>query len=941
MDPRSRAKEAGYSDEEIDAFEASRNKSTQAREKAKEAGYSDEEIKSFESKRRPSNESEAQRLLKGSQNLKEGLARLPAQAVSGAAKFATFGTELIHQGAKALENTNVNKAKVNKENAIAMMEHLYEKKAVAGIGNAPEWTDEDELELDTLREIAQFQPEEFEGSADVEPTIPSPHELIEKVPGFKAEGYLDEIFQLYGGLRKGAFLKNFGIQTMKKAAPHVSNPYLLREVGLLSANLPIAATAVAIKDQTEIPEWMTLTAMALGKYGWEKVLKPGAAHYGKKYAAYDPTKISAFEPIKTAKQEAANNMQNAREMVKDGLITPEQFQQVRPYMQTAAEYGFPITYGSVTDSKYFKRVEDLMLKDNLSQPEIQSLRQKAAKAQQGALNVALSSMKQNLNFESPGGVSEALATNVTKRKYKTLTNLASNGYKESANLLKDSPGLNPDRVQQIETAFNNVYEEIGNPLLKGETRQSVQNIVQAGANRLTESPNQAGRPELQNVEFATGNEAVARRASAESKKIQETIDDIPRLEKEAKKAEKELRKLQAKHKREEQVAKATPALHGEPVKTQRQLNKEKSKKKAAVKEAEQKQIATLQAAIDAPAKAREQIKLSKEKVEKTKLAKNTMQEEASALFEQTIGEELGSVVRLNPETGKIEFVNKNINGRVLIDTLKAINERLDFANPNVMNMLQGPKKVINQILDEEYGKTHPRAVQQYRRANRLYGERERLFGDDSLWQKWGLTQNVLPEDLLKTLSTLDRVKQFEKDFPQSKELMQYFKRLVVEDKLKPVFNKATYNPGQMAGDITALENDRMFQYMIPEEVKHNLQEIKALDLHLERTASKFFSNTAPTQENLTMQSVFNFVLNPGMLALKLGARIGKENLAKVYSQILSDPHFTEDMITIGQEALDAAQSGNIPKLRMAKKKGEIFLEEVVSMGEMIGNSSLK
>jgi hypothetical protein len=941
---RKRAKEAGYSDSEIDDYEKTMSHQKTSYQKAKEHGYTDEEIEAFEAEQaQPKPPSTRERIDQSLQKTTEEFARPVTIAASGYLKGqpAVFGVELAYRGLRGLASTPSAKAGLNRENALSMMEYLYEKKAIAGIGNAPEWSEENQEELDTLQEIAEFGPEEYEGTGDVAQGIPTPFEFIEMFPGMKPETTFEKIISLSSSLSANpasiwtSLESNLGKWSSEILKPF--GPKVASQIVAQAANVPIATAAVVGEEQLGINPAFTMLGLGLTKLFYQSTLKPALQYAGARYAAFDPTKINVFEPKSSFKAAKEAGVENTKAMVKSGIISPQQYEAVKPYMDIAEKYGYPMTYGSITDSNYFRKVENMMLKDDLSHPEIQKVRQAAAEAHHNAINVALQDMKQDIRFDSPGGVAESMMNEVTRKRYKDLTRLAGNGYKESAAMLKDTKGLSPEYVQRIEDSLTAIYDEIGSPLLKGETRQAVQNIVGAGRGRLSQTPNEAGRPELQGVEFETGKEALSRRASEEGKRIQEKIDDIPRLEKEAEKAQKQLDKLKAKQKREANVARLTPPLHGEPVKTAKQEKRELTEKKKAKQEAEAKQIKALQDAIDAPERAREQIKLSKQKVEKTKKAKTQIQEQSEALFNETVGEELGSLVRLNPESGKIEFINKDINGKVIVDTLKAINERLDFMNPNVMNMLQGPKKVLNEILDETYAQSHPRAVQQYRRANRLYGERERLFGDDALWQRWGLKQNVLPEDLLSTLSTLDRYKAFEKDFPQAKDFLDYFKRLKVEEKLRPVFSKARYSPGIMTNDIEKLMADKYFMYMLPAKTKANLKELQDFDLYMQRNASKFFSTTQPTPE---MQTFFQFFSEwtPMNLALKLGAKVGKENLAKVYSQMLTDPKFTTKMKQIGQEAADGAKNGDISKIRVAKSKGEVFIEEMAAIGEMMATS---
>ena len=334
------------------------------------------------------------------------------------------------------------------------------------------------------------------------------------------------------------------------------------------------------------------------------------------------------------------------------------------------------------------------------------------------------------------------------------------------------------------------------------------------------------------------------------------------------------------------------------------------------------------------AQAPGQKRLMQGKARNTRAEQITIQDrkEAEKQVRKLLGEE-AQYINFD-ENGKLLFA-KNITPQQLVKTIRSLNKVMDWDNPNVLNLFNDTKTTLNKVLDKQYGTTNKKALESLREGNNLFQESQRLFGNDSRWKKWGLKSDALPEDLLRTINTLDRFKAFEKDFggtEQGRHLIDYMKRLHVEEKLAPMFEKHIYQPGSIAANLKRIERDPFMQYMMPQETKSNLNQLAKLDQQIERQSPRFYKSVQNNPELGDMLNNIFAYMNPKTLMIKLGNNLRKDQLSKAYSQILFNPNITNEMNDIGKSLLKDSSANNI---RLQSARTDQLRETIVAEIEPI------
>lgn len=837
-----KSREAGASDDEIADFLSEKDPSfAQKYHESRETGTSSTEIFSFLGVPQIEPHSQEQQDKSYShEHLSTKPMRVAGQFALGAVEGSpqVFIPEILGRAASAAHFSIPEQARGFRENAVAEIEDLLQQKEYGS------WNEEKEKRLDKFYDLARMTPEEMEkqGVFFEGPKI-APSTLIEAIPGQAPEGGVEKTARLMG------MLWRFPKLGFVKASEQV--PAIAKEIVRTG---PIASTAVGLQDIFGIPELVTLAGAGVGKMLYEKG-KDVASWFTKKYFLGDAKNLSPYALPSSFKEEMNSGLKYADEALKDGLISKDYYNSVKPYIEEAEKYGISLPFSAITDSKYFKGVERLIAKRDLSQEAIQTLRQDAAKQFRESMGIALEDMKNSTIYQEVGGVAEALAEKVTRQKHQSLKNQYIHNYEIASSGLEKSKPISPESVKQIEDSLNRVYDKSSGSLIQTVPESSAAGLAQRTRERLTESATQKGRPELEHVKFSTGEEL------------------------------KQLEQQQAgQHLQERKGYWA------------------KERSKALAKAAEERAAQTIEES----------------------------QHDLEALF----GDEAKNM-RID-ENGHIRFV-KNINGSNLTKSIRSLNDIMDFEHPGVVNLFSDTKQTFQNVLEKEYGKTHAKELAAQKKGNELFSKTQNLFGESSKWKKWGLKQNVLPEDLLNTLSTVDRMKAFEKDFPEAEELMEYLKRLKVEEMLNPLFMQRKYDPGLFADGLNKLEQNPLFRYLVPEKTMNNLKGLQKLDSHLERTSSKFYKEN-PTNEEVSFVTSFKNFVDPRYWTIKLANRISKDRLADVYSKVLLDPNITSRMKQIGEEAASAV--GNPQKMAKAEAKMEMFFEELVAIGESSAISAL-
>ena len=828
----SKAKESGYSDDEIlGDMEKNDPKFGQFIGKARKEGYSSEEI--FNSISQPESKAALQPKIESHEHLATKPMRAVGQYALGAVEGSpqVFIPELIGRAASAAHFSIPEQVRGFKENAVAEIEDLLQQKQYGS------WNEKDEKRLEKFYQLAQMTPEEMEknGVFFEGPKI-APSTLIEAIPGQEPEGNIEKTARLMG------MLSRFPQLGFAKASKNV--PEIAREIVRTG---PIASTAVGLEQIFGIPEALTLAGAGAGKILYDKA-RDVASWFSKKFFLSDVKNLSPFALPSSIKSEIQGGMKYADEALEKNLISKDYYESVKPYIEEAEKYGISLPFSAVTDSNYFKEVERLIAKRDLSQEAIQSLRQQSASQFRESMGIALQDMKNSAIYQEVGGVAEALAENVTRKKHANLKNQYIHEYDIAEKGLSKSKPISNQSVKEIEDSLNRVYEKTSGSLMQTVPESSAQGLAGRAKEGLTVSPAQKGRPELSHVEFPTGKEL---------------------LELEQKQAGQHLQ--------------------------ERKGYWAKERAKAISKNAKERASETLEES----------------------------QHDLKAIF----GDEAKNM-RID-ENGKIKFI-KDINGADITKTIRSLNNIMDFEHPKVINLFSDTKQTLQNILEKEYGTKYANEIAAQKKGNEIFSKTQNLFGESSKWKKWGIKQDVLPEDLLNTLGTVDRMKAFEKDFPEAQEMMGYIKRLKVEEMLNPLFMQRKYDPGHFADGLNRLEQNPLFKYLVPEKTMNNLKGLQKLDAHLERTSSKFYKENATPEEIGFVTSFKNFI-DPRYWTIKLANRISKDRMADVYSKVLLDPKITSRMKKIGEESASAV--GNPEKMAKAEAKMELFWEELFAIGE--------
>lgn len=279
--------------------------------------------------------------------------------------------------------------------------------------------------------------------------------------------------------------------------------------------------------------------------------------------------------------------------------------------------------------------------------------------------------------------------------------------------------------------------------------------------------------------------------------------------------------------------------------------------------------------------------------------------------------------------GKIVF-RRPLSPGQLVKSIRSLNNTLEWENPNVINLLTPVRQTLIDVLQSEYGKSHSKALFDLKIANNTFAKTQKLFGEDSLWKKWGIkrTDVPLPEELDKTLNSVSRFQQFEKDFGRTKEgkdLIDNLKLIKINKKLEPIFVKE-YTPGSIASGLMKVERDPMFKYLTPQETKDNLAKLAQLDKRVQQRSSNFYRNT----DNLALSAdyvadAFSF-LNPKMWAIKFADKLRKDQISEAYAYVMMNPEITSKMARLGEETVKLAEKGYIKKSTLDKARAEIANE---------------
>lgn len=297
------------------------------------------------------------------------------------------------------------------------------------------------------------------------------------------------------------------------------------------------------------------------------------------------------------------------------------------------------------------------------------------------------------------------------------------------------------------------------------------------------------------------------------------------------------------------------------------------------------------------------------------------------------------------EDGKIQF-RKDISPANIIATVRSLNDRLSWDQPEVINLMKPTRAVIKEILKKNYAKTHGVALSKYELANEQFGKgAELFFGDGAKYKKWAINSDATPETLANELNSIAKFEQFTKDFggnPEGKMLIDYLKRKKLDTQLRDVFDRlsGTYLPGAVSGRIRTLEQNQFVKYLAGDKWTQ-FKEIAALDQFLLKNTTKIYSSGIPTE---TIDQFFSglklataLVSSPKVgipaAAFMWGKKMAKGNYLGQVATFYENPSLMREAIDIAKHANDWGKEPEFWGTRMKQ------LYKTISMQSEVNNLS--
>lgn len=293
-------------------------------------------------------------------------------------------------------------------------------------------------------------------------------------------------------------------------------------------------------------------------------------------------------------------------------------------------------------------------------------------------------------------------------------------------------------------------------------------------------------------------------------------------------------------------------------------------------------------------------------------AKKTTTEEkrkAEISVKKLFGKEAENIIV--DENGKIKFKeNALIYPNNIVATIRSLNDKLEWDNPHVINLLKPTRSVIKQVFNEEYKNTFPYAIQQYNRANEEFGRGAKLFyGDRAKFKKWKINSETTPDQLANELNSIEKFKQFENQFGQNKkgkELIEFIKRKKLDSELRNVFDKASINyiPGMIRGKIEPLKQNQFVKYLAGDNW-NKFEQVSNLDKFISENATKIYTSGIPQDVLADFTSdlkIAHAVFNPASSASAYLLSSFRKNYLKEMSTLYSSPTLTKEAVEIARHA---------------------------------------
>lgn len=834
----SQSREAGYSDEEIGSFLSQKDPEFQQKyNQSIESGYSPSEILNFVSKPVPEKQFLQKEQPKQEQGLGTDIARVGMQAAIGLSEGMPLGMA-YDIGAKAI---NLGKKFPNQDEGL-------------------------DIEIPTIGETFHKLGEKL--GVDTTPKTP-----------------LEKFARTATSLRAVA---EAGVLQVEKAGS-----YAYQELKKIASIAPLAASAVAAEEVWGIPQWASFITGGFGV----PVLKKTAEVTGhlvrkgiNESMHFDVGNLKLKNPISSFRQEWGNARKEALKKVEEGVFSKEQYENIKPFLDIAAQYNIPVNLGAFSDSAYLRRMEKTIAENEITGEAARKFRQEAAEGWANSVIDLTKRISQTAKFSQQGEVAESLLSDITRNKHKELQKEYTELYGKSSTAFADSENLASQEMQQLENSLNNISEKVGSSLVPTTAETSTKGLAREAAKNLTISPEKAGLPEFGHIEFRTGKEALAAEEKAAGEALQEKVTARITAKEEAEKAKQTfIEKRRKKGKRE--AKRQLQEKSEKAFKAGQTVEHEAERARTKVLEAEEKQAETL----------------------------FKSQQDLEDVFGPS-----ASNMKLD-ENGRIKFV-RPVNGKTLVDTIRSLNSFIEWETPEVRNLFKDFLNENKRILGKVYGKSNPEAYKDYLKANETFGKTQKIFGDNAAFKKWGIKSDATPEELLNTIKTPTRFKEFEKEFgntDQGRMLIDELKRLKVEEQLVPIFDQVVYKPGQISGKLRSVMRDPWMNYLMPAEVKNDLKQLSALDAQIQRTSAPVYRNSESFQQSEDALTKFLLLMNPKAWPIKLGMKMADQRSRKAFANVLFDPNITHKMVQIGKDLQNARMSPNSQPSTFKYIKAEI------------------
>lgn len=308
------------------------------------------------------------------------------------------------------------------------------------------------------------------------------------------------------------------------------------------------------------------------------------------------------------------------------------------------------------------------------------------------------------------------------------------------------------------------------------------------------------------------------------------------------------------------------------------------------------------------------------------LVSATERQQYDKMLSDIFGPDWGSIMRVG-SNGQITFP-KPLTPDILTASIRSLNDRLSWELPAVVNQLHPLRNQMKKMLDP-YRKTHKAAMQEYDRAQELFGNEAKLFsGERAKWKKWGMNADTTPEQLANELNSIAKFHEFERDFghlPNAKLMTNYIKRKKLDDVLESTFTRMgeTYIPGVVSSSIAQKANKDFIRYLAGPSWKQ-FEEIARLDKHIAQKGSSIYT------AGIKPETLNGFLSNLGIVAMVKGepsTAVGAAITQKLYGGIkgmwskematlYSDPELMRQYINIAQHSADWSKRPHLWNARM-------------------------